>query len=80
MSTSQLLDPRWPCAALLLAAATAFAQADDPKQLAATVKAELEARNPDGALDALNRLEKIRGAQAPDYEFLFLKGVTWQEG
>jgi len=29
MSTSRLLDPRWPCAALLLAAATAFAQADD---------------------------------------------------
>ena len=79
MSSSRQQVRRSPCAAFLLAAASAFGQVDDPKQLTAAVRAALEARNPDGAVEALDRLEKVRAPQAPDYEFLFLQGVTWQE-
>ena len=79
MSTSRLNNCRWSCAPFLLAAASAFGQADDPKQLTATVRAALEARDPDRAVEALSRLDNVRASQTPDYEFLFLQGVTWQE-
>lgn len=76
---------RWPSitlatVALALAAAAGLAQAQsDEKQLADTVRVQLQARDPESALRTLERLQAQRGAQAPDYGLLFLQGVTWQE-
>jgi len=76
---------RWPSttlatAAVALAAAAGLAQAQsDEKQLADTVRVQLQARDPESALRTLERLQAQRGAQAPDYDLLFLQGVTWQE-
>lgn len=62
-----------------LCTATALAQPDTAAGLAATVRAQLQARDPDAALETLGKLEATRGAQPADYDLLFLQGVTWQE-
>lgn len=62
-----------------LCAGNAFAQPDKDASLAATVRAQLQARDPDAALATLGKLEASRGAQPADYDLLFLQGVTWQE-
>jgi hypothetical protein len=67
------------CSAALVVLVPAWAQSDEAKPSPLVVRAHLEARNPEAAVEALDRLEKSRGAREPDYEFLFLQGVTWQE-
>jgi tetratricopeptide (TPR) repeat protein len=70
---------RWLISLLVLIATAAHGQTDDPQQLAAVVRVQLQAGNPDAAVETLARVEKARGARAPDYDWLFLQGVTWQE-